>query len=95
VLVQIDALLFEVGDRLPTARSTRLEIDVDVLVHRLRINMTKNERAGLAKMGRVFRAAESGRRGGGSFLESENCRNGRGRGMLGRFTSDAMISLEF
>ena len=39
VLVQIDALLLEVGDRLPTARSTRFEIDVDVLLHRSRINM--------------------------------------------------------
>ena len=35
VLVQIDALLLEVGDRLPAARSTRLEIDVDFFLHRL------------------------------------------------------------
>lgn len=91
VLVQIDALLLEVGDRLPAARSTRLEIDVDfLLLHRLRINMTKNERTGFAKIGRVFFAAERGSRSGGSFLERENCRSERGRGTRSLLSTDAL-----
>jgi hypothetical protein len=62
VLVQIDALVLEVGDRLPAARSTRLEIDIDFFLHRLRINMTKNERTGFAKErhGGAKRGAECG-----------------------------------
>lgn len=90
VFVQIDALLLEVGDRLPAARSTRLEIDVDFLPHRLRINMTKNERTGFAKMGRVFRAAERGSRRGGSFLERETWRSEAGRGKRGLLNTAAL-----
>jgi hypothetical protein len=89
MLLQIDALLLEVGDRLPAGRSTRLEVDVDLL-HRLRINMTKNERTGFAKIGRVFRAAERGSRSGGSFLEREKCRSERGRGTRSLLSTDAL-----
>lgn len=49
VLREIETFFLKVGDRLPAARSTRLEIDVDFF-HRLRSNEAKNERGGLAKM---------------------------------------------
>ena len=96
VFVQIDAVLLEVGDRLPAAGSTRLEIDVDFFLHRLRIKRVKNERIGFRKIGPAFRAAERGSRSGGSFLESEKWRSAAGRGMRGLLTtSGGMISLEF
>jgi hypothetical protein len=94
VLRERKAFFFEVGDRLPAARSTRLEVDVDFF-HRLRINDAKNERGGLANRRRGALAADFGSRSAGSFLESENWRSDTGRGMRGLFTVDAMISLEF
>jgi len=94
VLREIESFFLKVGDRLPAARSTRLEVNVDFF-HRLRSNEAKNDRGGLAK-GRIGRrAAEFGRRSAGSFLERENCRSETGRGMRGLFTVDAMIALEF
>jgi hypothetical protein len=94
VLRQIETLLLKVGDRLPAAGSRRLEIDVDFL-HRLRSKDEKNERGGLAKMRRGWRAADSGRRSAGSFFDSEKRLSETGRGKRGLFTVDAMISLEF
>jgi len=85
----------QVGDRLPAARSRRLEVDVE-LRHFLRVKAAKNERAGFAKMCLGLRAAESGRRSSGSFRESEEkWRRDAGRGMRGLFTGDAIIALEF
>jgi len=94
VFLQIDAFVFEVGDRLPAARSTRLEIDVD-FSHRLARNAAKNERPGRPKIARICFAAERGRRSAGSFRESENWRSESGRGIFGLFNSAAMIAEEF
>ena len=71
VFLQIDSFVLEVGDRLPAARSTRLEVDVDFF-HGLRMSEAKKERGGLPKVMRACFAAERGSRSAGSFRESEN-----------------------
>jgi len=99
MLHQFDAFVFEEGDRLPTARSTRLDVDVEYL-HSFDFFFWaiawNTDRPGLPNFAAVLRAAESGRRSAGNFRDSENWRSEAGRGMRGLFTSGgAMIPLEF
>jgi len=94
MLHQVDASVLQEGDRLPATGSTRLEVDVELLLHSsdffLRVIAKKSDRPGLPNFAAVFRAAESGKRAAANLRDSENWRSEAGRGMRGLFTSGAI-----